>query len=311
MNPKTTMKIFILSTLLLPVLAIADNHGATDMFEASVSLDGPVLLDVDTGSGSISVRAGPGSEATIIGKIKVNRRSFWRKPANADEIIQQVRDNPPIELADSRLRVGYFEDRALGKQVSISYTITVPASTEVVADTGSGSISIADIAAPVEADTGSGSIRLENINGPVMADTGSGSIRADGVAGAFEADTGSGSVYLSQTAPGDVNVSTGSGSTELIGVAGAVRADSGSGRISVQGRQEGRWKLDAGSGSVSVDLPDDAAFTLDAKSNSGGIVIDHPLTVEGKISKKRVKGDVRGGGPLLEIDTGSGGIRVH
>lgn len=310
MHARNTLNILFLSVL-LPGLALAETHDASHQFERTVPLDDTILLDVDTGSGSISVRGGSVDEATIVGKIKVNRRWFGAKPGNEEEIVRQVRDNPPIVLDDGRLRVGYFEDRSLGKQVSISFTITVPADTEVVADTGSGPVYVADIAAPVDVDTGSGSIELENIGGPVRADTGSGSIRADGVAGEFEADTGSGSIYLHQTAPGDVRVDTGSGSTELVDVAGAVQVDSGSGRISVQGTPQGRWRLDSGSGSVSVDLPDDAAFTLDAESDSGGIVVDHPLMVQGEVSKKHVRGEVRGGGPLLRIDTGSGAIRVH
>ena len=154
-------------------------------------------------------------------------------------------------------------------------------------------------------------MRLENIAASAKARTGSGSIRADGVGGAFDGKSGSGSIYLEQTAPGDVVVSTGSGSSNLNGVTGSVRASAGSGRITVDGRQEGDWKLDTGSGSVRVSLPADAAFELDAESSSGGIEIDHPLTVEGRISKKHVIGTVRGGGPLLRIDTGSGKIRVN
>ena len=154
-------------------------------------------------------------------------------------------------------------------------------------------------------------MRLENITGSTKAHTGSGSIRAEGVAGTFNGESGSGSIYLEQTAPGDVVVSTGSGSSNLKGITGSVRASSGSGRITVDGRQEGDWKLDTGSGSVRVSLPEDAAFELDAESNSGGIDIDHPLTVEGRISKRHITGTVRGGGPLLRIDTGSGRIRVN
>lgn len=311
MNPKTIARALFLSILLVPGLAIADYYGKAGSFEERLMLDGPVVLSVDTGSGSIDVRAGSGSEAIIKGEVRVRKRRFLGKSVDAEEILAQVQENPPIVLDDGRLRVGHFEDRSLEKRVSISYEIVVPASTEVIADTGSGSITIRDISAPVNADTGSGSIKLENIAGPVRADTGSGSIHADGIGGAFHADTGSGSVYLMQTAPGDVTVDTGSGSSELRGVVGALHADSGSGRIVVQGRQEGRWKLDTGSGSVRIDLPDDAAFDLDAESNSGGITIDHPLTMSGKISKKHVQGEVRGGGHLLKIDTGSGSIRVE
>jgi len=35
-------------------------------------------------------------------------------------------------------------------------------------------------------------------------------------------------------------------------------------------------------------LPEDAAFELDAESGSGGINIEHPLTVQGKISKRHL-----------------------
>ena len=311
MHVKTVTRTLLLAILLIPGLACADFLAKTGSFEESLMLDGDVILDVDTGSGSIDIRAGSGRKASIKGEVRVQRRSFWRRSVDADDVIRQVEENPPIQLSDGRLRVGHFTDKSLGKLVSISYEIVVPADTEVVADTGSGSITIRDIAASVDADTGSGSITLRNIGGAVRADTGSGSIRADGVAGAFDADTGSGSVYLMQTAPGDVSVSTGSGSSELLGVVGALHADSGSGRIVVEGRQEGRWKLDTGSGSVRIDLPDDAAFDLDAESNSGGITIDHPLTMTGSMSKKHVKGQVRGGGPLLHIDTGSGSIKVE
>ena len=311
MNAKTITRTLLLSILLFPALAFADFLNKTGSFEKSLMLDEAVILDVDTGSGYIDIRVGAASTASVKGEIRVQRRPFWRKSEDADDIIRQIEENPPIQLSDGRLRVGHFADKSLGRRVSISYEISVPANTGVIADTGSGSITIRGIEAHVNADTGSGSITLENIGGSVRADTGSGSIRADGVAGAFNADTGSGSVYLMQTAPGDVSVSTGSGSSELRGVVGALHAEAGSGRIVVEGRQEGRWKIDTGSGSVRIDLPDDAAFDLDAESRSGGITIDHPLTVTGAVSKKHVKGQVRGGGPMLRVDTGSGSIRVE
>jgi hypothetical protein len=311
MKAASKLKTLILPILLLSGLPAADALAADGTFERSFTVDEPLALDADTGSGSIKIRSGPGDEVTVIGKIQVQRRFPWGKPRDADELIQEIKDSPPIEIDDGRLRVGHNLDRKLRNRVSISYEIVVPSGTDIVAATGSGSISVSDIAAPVDVHTGSGSLKLENISGSATARTGSGSIRAEGVGGAFNGKTGSGSIYLAQTAPGDVVVSTGSGSSNLNGVTGSVRASAGSGRITVDGRQEGDWKLNTGSGSVRVSLPADAAFELDAESNSGDIDIDHPLTVEGRISKRHVTGTVRGGGPLLRIDTGSGRIRVN
>lgn len=311
MNATTRLSTLILSIALLFGLSAAGAVAADDTFERNFSVSEPLVLEVETGSGSIKIRSGSGDEVTIEGKIQVQRRFPLGKPRNADELIQEIKDNPPVELDNGRLRVGPLRKRTMRNKISISYEIVVPAGTEILAETGSGSISVSDITASIDVDAGSGSIRLENITGSTKAHTGSGSIRAEGVAGMFNGESGSGSIYLQQTAPGDVVVSTGSGSSNLKGITGSVRASSGSGRITVDGRQEGDWQLDTGSGSVRVSLPADAAFELDAESNSGGIDVDHPLTVEGRISRRHVSGTVRGGGPLLRIDTGSGGIRVN
>ena len=311
MNSPLKTPLLSLATLLLAAWATSA-VAADGAFEERLTIDGPIVLDVSTGSGRIEISPGPGNEAFIRGEINVNKRGLFRgRRGDKDEIVQAVLDNPPIELDDGLLRIGRFDDRSLEKRVSISYVITIPAGTETVASSGSGSISVVDIAAPVEVSAGSGSIRLENIGGAVEASTGSGTIRADGVAGAFDGSTGSGKITMSQTAPGDVKVSTGSGGSELTNVVGAVRANAGSGRITVEGRMEGDWKIDSGSGGVRITLPEDAAFDLDAESSSGGIDIDHPLTVQGRISKRHITGNVRGGGPLLKIDTGSGGVRVN
>ena len=302
------LRILVLSSLLLPALTAADSHNT---FVEELSVPDALHLEVNTGSGSIDINTGPGGSVSVVGKVKVKRGGLFRRGGDADEIIQHVVENPPIELSGDTLTIGHIEDRSIRRRVSISYTIVVPADTAVKAKTGSGSIEINDVRASVEARSGSGRLRLSNIGGSVTAKAGSGSIRAEGVAGTFTGSTGSGSIYMSQTSPGDVKVSTGSGGMELTGIVGALKASAGSGRIKVDGRQEGEWKIGARSGSVRVHLPEDAAFTLDAETGSGGIDIDHPLTIEGKISRRHVRGDVRGGGHLLRIDTGSGGVRIE
>lgn len=300
-----SLVILLVTTMWAPIAPAAD--GA---FEERLPAGDIVSLDVTTGSGSIKVRPGTGNVAVVHGEIRVNKR-FIFKPKDSSEIVQQILDNPPVLLNGSELRVGHISDRRIRDRVSISYDIMVPAGTTVEVDTGSGSITIADITAQVDAEAGSGSIRLTNIGASVKADTGSGSIIADGVAGSFKGSSGSGKIALTQNAPGDVKVSTGSGSSELRGVIGALSANAGSGSITVEGQMAGAWKLETGSGTVRVELPEDAAFDFDATASSGSIKIDHPLTVSGKISKRHVRGSVRGGGPELRIETGSGGIRVR
>ena len=303
--------------LVLPVAVLMGCTSAlagksTGSFEQALAVDTPVQIDVRTGSGSISVQQGQADQVEVFGTIVVNRGAglFSHSTEDAEELIRQVKANPPVQYADGRLRIGHIENPKLRKNVSLSYRITVPFDTQIRSHTGSGSQDLAGISGPADASTGSGDLTFTDISGAVEARTGSGSIRAEGISGDFMANTGSGGVRLDQAGPGDVDARSGSGQIVLRGINGALRADSGSGGIEVEGRQTGPWELDTGSGSVRISLPGDAAFELDAESNSGDIDIDHPITVQGMISEDRLKGEVRGGGALLRVRTGSGDIRI-
>ncbi|MDH5456205.1 MAG: DUF4097 domain-containing protein [Gammaproteobacteria bacterium] len=311
MNPKSNSTWILLAFALLASLWFSEAQAAEDSFEQTLDVDEPVVLDVSTGSGSITVQSGPAGRVEIVGHVKVGTSLFRRSGESAQELVDEILANPPIEMVDGTLKVGHRKGRNYKGNVSISYEITVPADTRVKSRTGSGSTKIDGVAEVLKASSGSGSVEVGNIAGPAKATTGSGRIRLDGVAGAVAANTGSGRITVFQTAPGDVKASTGSGGIELHGIDGAIDVSSGSGGVEVDGRQAGTWIIDTGSGSIRVDLPDDAAFELDAESNSGSIVVDFPVTVQGKISKRHLRGEVRGGGDLLRIDSGSGGIKVY
>jgi DUF4097 and DUF4098 domain-containing protein YvlB len=300
-NSTPGIRFLALCSILLSSFWATNASGATGSFQQTLSVDGPLVLDVSTGSGSIEITSGNSQRVEVTGHIKVGSGSllgmFRRNSDEQQEVVEQLENEPPIFLNDTA--------------TTVSYEIVVPAGTEVISHTGSGSMTISGVAGPVEAKTGSGSITLTDIGDSVTARSGSGAIRASEIGGAFGAHTGSGSVHLTQVAPGDVDVTVGSGGAELHGVVGALRVKAGSGRVDIDGRQEGAWNIDTGSGSVSIKLPGDAAFELDAHTGSGGITVDHPLTIQGKVSKQRMRGDVRGGGDRLVVETGSGGIRIE
>jgi DUF4097 and DUF4098 domain-containing protein YvlB len=145
----------------------------------------------------------------------------------------------------------------------------------------------------------------------VRARTGSGSIHATAIGGGFEANTGSGHITLEQTSPGAVRADTGSGGMELRGVRGSLEAKAGSGTIRAEGDPTGAWVVHTGSGGVQLRFPSDAAFDLDAHTSSGSISVDHPVTVQGTVGRKQIRGKVRGGGVPVEVETGSGNIEIQ
>ena len=301
--------------------ALASSEGS---FDRTLSVTGPVRLDVSTGSGSIQVRTGADNLVHITGRIK---STDWF--GNSDERVKQIEQNPPIQQSGNDIRIGHVEDRELMHNISISYELVIPADTELRSHTGSGSQTIAgvhgttevssgsgslrvsDIGNHLKTETGSGDIEIDRIQGAVRARAGSGSIRATSVAGGFDAETGSGRISLEQSAPGSVRVDTGSGGMELRGVKGSVDAHAGSGGIEVEGEPMGPWTVHTGSGTVRLQLASNASFDLDARTSSGSLSVDQPVTVQGSLAKKHIQGKVRGGGVPIDVETGSGNIEIR
>jgi DUF4097 and DUF4098 domain-containing protein YvlB len=62
---------------------------------------------------------------------------------------------------------------------------------------------------------------------------------------------------------------------------------------------------------VHLRFPADARFDLDAHTSSGSVTVDHPVTVQGSLGRKEVRGSVRGGGVPVEVETGSGNIEIQ
>jgi hypothetical protein len=279
---------------------------ATGTFDRMLNVGEPLELDVQTGSGSIDVRAGAAGKVEVHGEIRVGG---WSHGA-ADDILEKVKASPPIELDGNKLRIGRLDDSLWQKNVSISYTIVVPAATQLRSRTGSGSQTATGLAGPVHLESGSGSVEIRDIAGAAEASTGSGSIHANGIGGAFTGNAGSGQIEVVQTAPGDVVASTGSGSVELKGVDGAARVRTGSGSVTIDGKPTGPWDLETGSGSVRARMAPDAAFTIDARAGSGGVSTSQPVTIAGAVARGELHGQVRGGGPTVRIRTGSGGISL-
>lgn len=295
---------------------------ASGTFDRNFNVTGPVQLTVDNGSGSVSIRRGNSGSVSIHADIRAN----WLGGSASD--VKEIEQNPPVQQNGNNIRI-YKVEGSLGRHVSIDYEITVPETTSVEAHTGSGSQTVEMIQGPVTLNTGSGSLRvhgidaatqvqtgsgsieINDVHGAVQAKTGSGSINGDAIAGAFKGETGSGHMEVRLTAPGDVSASTGSGHITVNGVEGGLYAESGSGHIEVSGTPRSDWKVHAGSGGVDLHIPHNVGYNLDAHAGSGSVDVSGPITMESSSSDHHeVRGQVRGGGPQVNVTTGSGSISI-
>lgn len=303
----------------------ARGNDAEGSFMRTLTVTGPVVLDVRTGSGSTQVRNGSPGTVTVQGRISASW-ACWSGSSSSDRV-KEAAENPPIEQSGNQVRLDAWWTSL--DCVSISFDVTVPPDTRVTARSGSGRLSIAGIQGPVDASAGSGSLRIERIAGDVRASAGSGrievngasgsltaragsgSIRVDSLDGNLDAHTGSGSVTVERLGRGHADVTTGSGSISMSGVKGALRLSARSGTITVDGEPTDAWDLDTASGSVDVRVPAGAAFDLSARTHSGHIHSDRQLTVSGSFRARELHGQVGAGGPRVAVSTSSGSIRIQ
>lgn len=295
----------LLASLLFPILLFARVEGK---FDRTLNVSGPVDLDLTTGSGDVLVRAGSGDRVVIHGIVHSSNDWFG---GSAESAVHAVENNPPIEQNGNTIRIGYNLPEDARRHVSISYEVTVPPDTELKGNTGSGSFGAEGLRRAAKIHTGSGDIRARDLGPDSRLETGSGSIRARELATPFYGHTGSGDIEATVSGSAAVELQTGSGSLHVSGVKGGLHARTGSGDVNVEGDPKGNWNLHTGSGTVRMALGSSGGFNLSAHTGSGSIHSDLPITMQGTLNRHELKGAVRGGGPEVEVSTGSGDIDIR
>jgi hypothetical protein len=112
---------------------------------------------------------------------------------------------------------------------------------------------------------------------------------------------------------GDIEFSATNGGVSLIEVGGSVsgRTTNGGLKIQLSGDQWDGEGLDVRTtnGGIVLVLPDDFNAELESATTNGGISVDFPVTVTGRINR-RLRTTLGSGGPLLRAITTNGGVTI-
>lgn len=215
--------------------------------------------------------------------------------AHADLTVRVPRDR----VVDVLLAVGDLEARGVEGQLTL--------------DTHTGGIDARDLRGEISLDTGSGRVDVSSVVGDLDVDTGSGSVTVSDVRGdEVGIDTGSGGVRGSGFDVERLSVDTGSGEIDLEDVAARrVSLDTGSGRIRVAlTRDVDELTADTGSGGVDLIVPEDFGAELSLEAGSGDLVFDVPVEIR-RHEDGEFEGRIGDGRGRVEVDTGSGGVRIR
>jgi hypothetical protein len=138
-----------------------------------------------------------------------------------------------------------------------------------------------------------GTVRLLDIEGAARVRTSNGGIEAQRVAGSVELHTSNGKVRASGMR-GPVRIDTSNGSVDLTVPAG-FRHD---------------VRVATSNGGIVLHLPETLDARLQARTSNASIHSDYEVKSSGTWDKHRLDGVIGNGGPLLDLTTSNGGIRL-
>jgi len=189
---------------------------------------------------------------------------------------------------------GDVEVRGAGARVDASTTsgdVTATGLKRARLSTVSGDLMARQVAGPLRASTTSGSITVSGAEDSLDLNSVSGDIRADRAPRGLQAGTTSGSIVVGPTS-GTVSVGTSSGDVRLV---------LHEPLASVEGSTS--------SGDIQVRLALAIRCRLDLETSSGSLDVSVPMGMQ-TVTRRSVKGTVRGGQTPVVFHTSSGDITV-
>ena len=256
-------------------------------FERTLTVTGPVSLDVSAHSGVIRVSRGEAGSIHIRGVARARSSFFpWGDLCGR---IRRIEANPPVAQEGNAVGIGDVTDRWLLRGINLLLEITTPGDTEIRA--------LAD----------AGDIRIEGIDGPVECETDSGEINISCIRSEVRARSDSGGIHI-QMVKGSVDARTDSGHIEALEIEGTIDAKTDSGDVRLWQTAVATVCAQTDSGRIRVRLAGSGGYSIRARTDDGRVEL--PVMTNQRLSRHELEGDVRGGGSVVDLETDSGDIEV-
>lgn len=214
---------------------------------------------------------------------------------------EDLRDRIKIEIENtaSGLRIRTIRPDAERRGATgAKYVIKVPRKTKLdTIASSNGSLRITGVEGDARLRTSNASVETLDIKGAIEIQTSNGRIRSERVTGAYTARTSNSGIRADiEATPTPVRAETSNGSVELSFTKPPTQDVS----------------ADTSNASITIGLPSGSNARLRARTSNGSVTTEHELQVtSGTLGKSRVEGTIGSGGPVIDLDSSNGRIRVE
>jgi len=165
--------------------------------------------------------------------------------------------------------------------------------------TSNGAIRVSRVNGLVDLHTSNGSVDVNDQTGGLIIRTSNGAVRVENVRGSLEATTSNGGIHarLSDPEPQKtVKLESSNGTVEL----------------TMERINNNEIRINTSNSSIQLRLPANAGGQLRAHTSNSSITTDFDVNVKaGQISKSRLDGAIGSGGPMFDLSTSNGSIKVQ
>ena len=296
---------FLIALTGCDVLDYADGgQRVTAEFHHSYPLKPGGRLSIDNQNGSIEVSGW--DQQTV----EINGEKF----ANSEELLEQIKID--IQATPDSVVIRTIRPEVRRGNSGAKYIIRVPRQTRLdrVVSTN-GHLRAQDIAANADLKTSNGAIRVYGLGGELAAMTTNGTVEVSGVQGGADLKTTNGRIRAEQV-QGSLQASTTNGSIAVELEKPAPKSDI---RLSTtNGSVDARFsdlnsndlRASTTNGSITVRLPAGAGARVQARTSRSAVQSDFDVQGAEPKHKNRLEGTIGAGGPLLDLSTSNGSIRL-
>ena len=180
--------------------------------------------------------------------------------------------------------------------------------------TSNGQVHISDATGPVRVRTSNGAVRIQSFDGGVDAQTSNGTLEFTDVKGEVVARTSNGRIHA-ENLSGSLQASTSNGSITANLAAATdrpLRLETSNGGVDVTlpSKFDNDVRINSSNAAITLHLPATTNARVQARTNNAAVTSDFDVRSEGRYGKNRLDGVIGNGGPLLDLSTSNGGIRL-
>lgn len=236
------------------------------------------------------------------------------KFASRQEVMEQVKIEVVSEPDSLRIRtIRPFERNC---NCGAKYVVRLPRKVNLDRiESSNGSVRIENIDGPARLRTSNGSVRVWSVNGDLEAVTSNAGIEVNSFTGAASLKTSNGRIRA-EGIRGNFDAQTSNSSMDVtiaqLDSGRPVRLASSNGSINVAFE---KWNANevvahTSNASINLRLPEGVNAELKARTSNGSITTDYEVATT-EVSKSRLDGKIGSGGPLLDLTTSNGAIRIQ